>query len=161
MSETTMLILVEKEGIAQINTMWEIDRGVKQEILRTLEEHGLIRQQIYLRDVNISKSNINGGRASKNYPEKTEQTMSEFEGITAYDNGGITADRYTIVFPTGDIYCMSRDADKPNGICMYAGENKNIPVDNIDEKINVEDLPEGVRRQIKYLSSHLKEEVIP
>ena len=84
--------------------------------------------------------------------------MSEFEGITAYDNGGATADRYTIVFPTGDIYLMSRDADRPNGVCMYAGDNQKIIQDR-DKKVNVEDLPEGVRRQIKYLSSYLKEEM--
>jgi len=78
--------------------------------------------------------------------------------VTVYDNGGITADRYTIVFPTGDIYLMSRDADRPNGVCMYAGDNPAIPDKNVDKKVDVKDLPEGVKKKIKYLMSYLEEQ---
>ena len=44
-----------------------------------------------------------------------------------FDNGGITADRYTVVIDLGDnapdFHCwyMSPDAAMPNGVCMYGG----------------------------------------
>ena len=78
-------------------------------------------------------------------------------GIEVYDNGGITADRYTAVFPTGDIYLMSEDADMPNGVCMYAGDNPAIPDRNIDRKIDIEDLPKGVKKKIAELNRILGE----
>ena len=65
-----LLILTWKIGMSQINTMWEIDEKIRQEILRTLEKHGIVWKQIYLQDVDVSKNNINGGRASKEYLEK-------------------------------------------------------------------------------------------
>ena len=76
--------------------------------------------------------------------------------VKVYDNGGITADRYTMVFPTGDTYLMSEDANMPNGICMYAGDNPAIPDRNIDRKIDIEDLPKGVKKKIAELNRELR-----
>ena len=81
---------------------------------------------------------------------------SVFEEVRVYDNGGVTTDRYTVVFPTGDAYLMSSDADQPNGVCMYAGENIYIDPD-FDKRIDANTLPEGVKKQIKHLLSILKD----
>ena len=84
--------------------------------------------------------------------------IEDFEGITVYDNGEITADRYTVIFPTGDTYGMSRDADMPNGVCMYIGHKDSICIDHtIEKRIDINSLPEGVKKQIKYL---LRQEVV-
>ena len=78
----------------------------------------------------------------------------DFEGITIYDNGGATADRYTVIFSTGDTYGMSRDADMPNGVCMYIGYKDSICIDHtIEKRIDINALPEGVKKKIKYLLS--------
>ena len=75
-----------------------------------------------------------------------------------FDAGEKWIDRYTVFFDTGDVYTMSENADMPNGFCMYNG---NIEEDNILTKcclrinlyspINIEDLPKGTKRKIKYL----------
>ena len=75
--------------------------------------------------------------------------------VRVYDNGGITADRYTIVFPTGDTYLMSEDANMPNGVCMYAGDNPAIPDKDIDREIDIENLPEGTKKKIAELYREL------
>jgi hypothetical protein len=71
-------------------------------------------------------------------------------GIRVFDNGGTTCDRYSVAIDN-DVYFMSDNANLPNGVCMYAGEE--IGVDNLldDEmltEITVQSLPEGVRIQI-------------
>lgn len=76
--------------------------------------------------------------------QEEEEMMSK---LKVYDNGGITADRYTVVFPTGDIYLMSRDADVPNGVCVYAGDNQEIIQDR-DKEVDISELPDGTQRQI-------------
>ena len=74
--------------------------------------------------------------------------------VKVYDNGGITADRYTMVFPTGDTYLMSEDANMPNGVCMYVGEN--IYIDPaIDKRIDTDALPEGTKKKIAELYREL------
>jgi len=40
--------------------------------------------------------------------------------LNVYDNGGKTADRYTVVL-NDDQWLLSHDANMPNGVCMYGG----------------------------------------
>lgn len=41
--------------------------------------------------------------------------------IRVFDNGGITADRYTVTIGTS-VYTMSENSNMPNGVNMYLGE---------------------------------------
>jgi hypothetical protein len=73
----------------------------------------------------------------------------------AYDNGNEFADRYTVIFDTGDEYNMSSDANWPNGCCIYGG-NENDPdylFPSRGKKIALDALPEGTKKQIDYLAS--------
>lgn len=49
--------------------------------------------------------------------------------LLAYDNGGSTADRYTIILKNDegeqDCYAMSEDVRSPNGVCIYLGDRAN------------------------------------
>jgi hypothetical protein len=71
--------------------------------------------------------------------------------IVAWDNGGQTADRYTVQI--GDhFWFMSPNANMPNGVCMYAGEARNLPFLEEDSvKISIGDLPRGTAFQLVYL----------
>jgi len=75
--------------------------------------------------------------------------------MKVYDNGGKTADRYTVVFSDGSMYAMSRDANMPNGVCMYIGNEKFTYVypDALGKRINAKNLPEGTKKQIEYLKN--------
>lgn len=79
--------------------------------------------------------------------------------MKVYDNGGKTADRYTVVFSDGSMYAMSADANMPNGVCMHIGNEKFTYVhpDSLGKKINAKSLPEGTRKQIEYLKSTYSE----
>ena len=46
-----------------------------------------------------------------------------------YDNGGITCDRFTVIFDNDDTYFMSGNADQPNGVCMFVGNDIGIKDD--------------------------------
>ena len=73
----------------------------------------------------------------------------------AYDNGGKTADRYTIVFKQGEeyhLYFMSSDANMPNGICMYGGSI--LGYGEFGKRINFNKLPNGVKKQIEFLEEN-------
>jgi hypothetical protein len=65
--------------------------------------------------------------------------------IEVFDNGGATADRYTVLIGE-DAYLMSTDAHMPNGVCMYAGRNL---VGDESERIQLSDLPRGTLIQIE------------
>ena len=71
--------------------------------------------------------------------------------VSVWDNDGETADRYTV--QVGDhFWFMSPDANMPNGVCMYAGEERNLPFLEEDSvKIPVGDLPRGTTFQLVYL----------
>lgn len=77
--------------------------------------------------------------------------------ISAWDNGGKTADRYTVQI--GDhFWFMSPDANMPNGVCMYAGEERNLPfLEEDSQPISIGDLPRGTAFQLVYL---LREELV-
>lgn len=68
----------------------------------------------------------------------------------AYDNGGITADRWTIRFNQLTAYHMSDNADQANGVCMYAGDSWNSADYQDLETVPLESLPRGVKRMINW-----------
>jgi len=73
------------------------------------------------------------------------------KGISVYDNGGKTADRYTVVIGT-DVYGMSDNATAPNGVNMYVGEiGTDVHPDFIKsmKKVKVNSLPQAVQKAIK------------
>lgn len=39
-----------------------------------------------------------------------------------YDNGGKTADRYTVILRDGSVFAMGADATSPRGFNQYAGQ---------------------------------------
>lgn len=80
--------------------------------------------------------------------------------LKIYDNGGKTADRFTVIFSTGDIYLMSHNANMPNGVCVYFGQENepyNFLDKRIDKPIKFNMLPQGVQKQIQniILCQHL------
>lgn len=70
--------------------------------------------------------------------------------IKVFDNGGETADRYTVIFPDGSMYLMSVDANMPKGVCIYAGNKNGLERYSIDDLkvIQVGDLEKGALIQI-------------
>lgn len=73
-----------------------------------------------------------------------------------FDNGGETFDQYTVWIPEGEIfsvYCLSFNADSPQGVCSYAGELSREKVRSLrlscGIRISPEDLPEGARRALR------------
>jgi hypothetical protein len=81
---------------------------------------------------------------------KESTTLSETK-ITVYDNGGKTADRYSVIIGK-DVYSMSDNATSPNGVNMYAGE---IGADvhpsflKSMKQVKVQTLPQAVQKAIK------------
>lgn len=73
--------------------------------------------------------------------------------VNIYDNGGKTADRYTVIID-GAVYTMSDNATAPNGVNMYAGELKDLPnaVSKDDEFLGDDvlkaDIPDKVKDAI-------------
>jgi len=49
------------------------------------------------------------------------------ENVKVFDNDGKTYDRYTVFFPDGAVYTMSVNALSPLGVCMYVGEEQDVP----------------------------------
>ena len=64
--------------------------------------------------------------------------------IQAFDNGGETADRYTVILPNSDTYLMSMDANMPNGVCIYVGKSFGME----GKQLQLGDLSKGVLVQI-------------
>lgn len=67
--------------------------------------------------------------------------------VRAYDNGGKTFDRYTIVI-NGDFYCMSINANMPNGVNMFMGSIPELQLTKSDKEVSLMDLPGVVREAI-------------
>ena len=69
--------------------------------------------------------------------------------IRVFDSGEGTADRYT-VYIGKDAYGMSRDADMPNGVCMYLGlkSPEKVGPEVLGREYVVGDMPHGVLVQI-------------
>ena len=66
--------------------------------------------------------------------------------VRVFDNGGKTADRYLVELEDNSWF-MSRDANMPNGVCMYAGKSENECPERSRE-IQLGDLPVGTLCQI-------------
>jgi len=77
------------------------------------------------------------------------------KAIKFRDSGEYFADRFGILFDSGDVFNLSYDADMPNGCCIYAGNIKEdySEYDFVSNSRNVmfQNLPEGTKRQIKFL----------
>ena len=71
------------------------------------------------------------------------------------DNGGKTADRYTVLIGR-DYYYMSDDANMPNGVCMYGGYTDGAWGRPGEKIISIEDAPTGVKKQIEYLKNQFE-----
>jgi hypothetical protein len=70
--------------------------------------------------------------------------------IVVWDNGGETADRYTVQIGR-DIYTMSDNPLSPQGVNMYdttLAKNEKLCT-GLDTKVRVKDLPKEVQRAIK------------
>ena len=77
------------------------------------------------------------------------------EFLSAYDNGGKTFDRFTIVFiEDGETYTytMSSNALSPQGVCQFAGINL-VPSHTAEQSVEYTDLPQAVKQQISSLIS--------
>ena len=77
--------------------------------------------------------------------------------LSAYDNGGETLDRFTIVFITDGegetcTYTMSKNATSPQGVCMFAGTNL-VSLETPGIEMELLTLPVAVQQQIEALSS--------
>ena len=75
--------------------------------------------------------------------------------IQIFDNGGETADRYTLCLwfdqEKCDVYLMSDNANSPNGICIYSGEFSSSRWNELlshKKQISFLDLPKGVLAKI-------------
>ena len=76
----------------------------------------------------------------------------------AFDNGGKTIDRYTIIFDNWDTFFLSDNANMPNGACIYCKEINEFDFNNSDlgRQIYFRDLPKGTQKQIEYLEKEYK-----
>ena len=83
-------------------------------------------------------------------PTFGSKNSGAFGGIEIYDNGGKTADRYTVVID-GSVYTMSENAMQPNGVNMYAGEvsEGSWLFNGAEEIISFDQLPDEVKRAIE------------
>lgn len=72
----------------------------------------------------------------------------EIEGVTVYDNGGSSPDRYTVVL-NDVVYAMSYNPSAPNGICHYMGHTEDLQLSEGDELITR--VPDAVKAKIEEL----------
>lgn len=70
--------------------------------------------------------------------------------IIAYDNGGSTFDRYTIIIDK-DVYIMSHNPTNAQGVCQYFGKGDCLLV--TDKRVKVLDLPTSVQLKIYDIKS--------
>jgi hypothetical protein len=86
------------------------------------------------------------------------------EFSAAFDNGEQFADRYAVIFSSGDVYNMSSDADQANGCCIFSCTLEGIKREHLareykrthssdrkPKRLHLEKLPSGTQRQIAEL----------
>ena len=57
--------------------------------------------------------------------------------LLVYDNEGRTFDRYTVIFPNGDVYGMSENSTSPQGFNQFLGNmNEEIHLGNRGIKLD-------------------------
>lgn len=73
--------------------------------------------------------------------------------VTVYDNGGETFDRYTAIFPDGEMLGIGETGNVPNGFCQHVGNVADAggwPFSDPDETpVPFAELPEPVQRAIR------------
>ena len=87
-----------------------------------------------------------------------------FKFVAAYDNGGNTLDRYTVIFlPDYDYWNMSYNASSAQGVCQYGGrftfedaKEENFFLNNKRVFVSGE-LPYAVRHQVKKIEEEYNE----
>lgn len=75
--------------------------------------------------------------------------------MKVYDNGS-DSDRYTVVLNNGDVYCLSDDANLPNGVCQYAGkweDSATIFINTIGRQLLPSEIPNSVLIAMDYVIS--------
>lgn len=74
--------------------------------------------------------------------------LCDLKGVIVYDNGGKTADRYT-VFIKKDVFGMSKNPSHPQGFNQWAGDTSEIKKGkHLGKKIPVSKLPLAVKKAI-------------
>lgn len=68
--------------------------------------------------------------------------------IEVYDNGGETADRYTVIIDN-NVYLMSDNLLSPQGVNQYNGKLYDAPLARTGERVVLESLPEDVQKAIE------------
>lgn len=74
-----------------------------------------------------------------------------FNTVKAWDNGGLTMDRYAI-FIEESLWFMSAYPGYPNGVCMYGGERSGYGDVYLGKSISLDELPIAVLKQIIILA---------
>lgn len=101
--------------------------------------------------VRTKESQVKKGRLHA----KTDKKAAPLRIIGVYDNGGRTADRYTVVFDERHrtdegishlCLALSKDCNMPNGVCMTAYTE---PGSYLGKKIKFSDLPETVQNCVR------------
>ena len=77
--------------------------------------------------------------------------MTDLDEVAVYDAGEDYGDRFTAVFPDGEMLGIGASGNVPNGFCMHVG-NVTDPAYrdgmNLGDPVRFADLPEPVRRAI-------------
>ena len=88
-----------------------------------------------------------------NITDKIDKYLSEAKSkIVVYDNGGKTADRYT-VFIGDDVFGMSDDPTSPQGFNQYSGTTDEIKMgSHLGKKLSKipKELIKAIRDRIKH-----------
>ena len=88
-----------------------------------------------------------------NIDDKINEYLKQNAKVVAYDNGGETMDRYTVII-NNDAYGMSDNASSPQGFCQFIGEvGRDIKLgSHLGKKISMNKLPKEVQKVIKQMS---------
>lgn len=70
------------------------------------------------------------------------------QNVEVYDTGENVIDKYTVIIGD-DVYTMSKNADSPAGVSMYAGNRNEVSISG--DKLNEGEIPDGIKRQIEYI----------
>lgn len=78
--------------------------------------------------------------------------LKSFNIVKAYDNGGLTMDRYAIAIGK-DLWFMSAYPAYPNGVCMYGGRcSDEYSGVHLGKPIALDELPIAVLEQVIVLA---------
>ena len=83
-----------------------------------------------------------------NRPKQKNGEDGENVRTEAYDNNGITFDRYTIIIGE-DVYTMSANPSHPQGFNQYCCKTSELHLYPTDRRVRIKDLPKEVQRAIR------------